>query len=564
MNTRRSLFPAPLPAIDQATKSSPAAPRPYTILALILLALITASAWRTVDSSTLLLHLKAGQRIIDTQQIPKRDIYSAASYAQSWHYIEWGWGVILAATYKQMNWLGITLLNTTCIALTALLMLLRARRRGAKLLEALTTTALVLAALIPTFQATPERIALPLFVTALLIGESRRLRPLALLPLITFLWANLHPAFLLPAAIPFARMIFPPPDQHGNPAPGPTGYLFIIIITCIAAMFINPGSLDIMNAAWKAALYSATSGLSLSSWGATDVLLRLIPIAAFITLLATHPRTMHNWEKLLAVILLASTIISPAALSFLLIYLAAPAAVRLSALLSAPWQTPTVRHAAGTALCLAIIALATATAASARLTAGAFGTGLRKGVFPETAAGRLASLPIRNTILNTPDHGGYLIWRTWPAWNITIDQRTTLYTPEQRQQYDLLWQGAQGWETLLTQWRVQAILGTTQIATDHPEANLYHRLADSTDWTPVYWDSDSILYIHNSVQVRESNLTPFRELKPGLNWNTMSKRVTTPKQRRDLTADLRRVTLDDPTNTVAQEFLRRAEQAVNF
>src|SRR5690606_9435509 len=134
------------------------------------------------------------------------------------------------------------------------------------------------------------------------------------------------------------------------------------------------------------------------------------------------------------------------------------------------------------------------------------------------AAGRLASMPIRNSILNLSRDGGYLAWRTWPAWQITMDDRPRLYSPEQREQYELLWRGGGGWEMLLTQWRVNAVLGSPEIAFEHPEHNLFYRLAESGDWVPVHWDRLSILYVQQSISLRDSNLTAFRELKPGIPW----------------------------------------------
>src|SRR5690606_37647588 len=61
--SRRSLFPAPVPAVSTSDFASFRAPKFYSFLGLILLVLIVASAWRTIDSSLVLMNLKAGERI---------------------------------------------------------------------------------------------------------------------------------------------------------------------------------------------------------------------------------------------------------------------------------------------------------------------------------------------------------------------------------------------------------------------------------------------------------------------------------------------------------------------
>jgi hypothetical protein len=531
------------------------------LAALLLLLLMIAAGWRTIDTSSVLMHLKAGEQIVAMRSVPKSDVFSAASDPQGWTYIEWAWAALLATVYGAAKWDGLSWLNVGFIAVTAALLVWRARRRGARWFETLATSAFCLAALLPGFQPEPVRCALVLFMLALLIGESRRLWPLVFLPVVAFAWANTHPAFLLAALVPFARLAFPPRDQNGKEAAGPSGYLFVIIITCVAAALVNPYSIQIARATFETLIYSATETLR-DPWqtiGAGGLILRIIAVAVLGATVALARQTTQPWEVVAAAILLAGTIISPASLIFLLIHLAAPSAVALTHLLADTWSTRIVRQAAGVTFLLAIIALTCGNMALGRITSDAFGVGLRRGVFPETAAGRLAALPLRNAILNDVEDGGYLAWRVWPSWKITMDQRPTLYTREARDQYDLLWQGGQGWEEMLNLWRVNAVLGRPETMLEHPENNLFARLAESPDWKPVFWDSTSILYVREEMNLEKTNLQVFRQLKPGLTWAATESRMKSPEQWRELMADLRRATMEDPDNLLAQEYLQLAE-----
>ena len=81
--------------------------------------------------------------------------------------------------------------------------------------------------------------------------------------------------------------------------------------------------------------------------------------------------------------------------------------------------------------------------------------------FPETAAGRLLGIGSRASIFNDYNDGGYLIWRLWPHWKVSMDGRADVYGPELIRTYEKIWSGDPAWEKHLTDWGVQAVLGRT-------------------------------------------------------------------------------------------------------
>src|SRR5690606_35584006 len=140
--------------------------------------------------------------------------------------------------------------------------------------------------------------------------------------------------------------------------------------------------------------------------------------------------------------------------------------------------------------------------------------------------------------LSPIDDGGYLVYRLWPNWKPVADSRPGLYPASFHSEYEKLWQGGQGWESYIALWRVQAILGETELSDRYLNHNLYHELAVSDSWSPVYWDRKSILYVSKEIELSASNLAPFRQLKPGLPWPALEARITSQQQWRDLGADL--------------------------
>lgn len=538
-------------------------PAPAVFLLLLLLLGTCATAWRKIDSAAVFMHLKAGQRILESGKAPTTDPFAAASDPQGWVYIEWVWGALLAFAHTYAEWIGVSALNVFCVGLLALLLLLRGRRHGARWGENIAVIAFATAAMAPGFQPLPERLALILFVLALLTSEAKKLWPLVFLPLTAWAWGNSHPAFLLAFAVPVCRVIFPPREADGSRGKSPAAYLVVIAMTCLAAALVNPYSIRVVSSAFQTLISSSRDTLAHAGqiYATPPVLLQLPAALAFAWLALSARHLLQRWEILLGGLLLLGCIISPVSLTFFLVYAAAPAAAGLTLLAAPLWNTRRVNWAASGAAVLTVAAMLAGNLTASRLDPRAFGAGVRPDAFPETAAGRLASLPLRNTLLNLPEDGGYLAWRVWPAWKITMDERATLYTPDQREQYDLLWQGRSGWQEQLNYWRVYAVLGRPSIAEKYPNGNLFYHLADSSDWSPVYWDRHSILYLESTINLGNSHLHHFRELKPGLSWAAQAARIQSPEQWRDLMADLRRALVDDPGNIVAQEFLENAQAA---
>lgn len=545
---------------------TPGAPYGFTVAAAILLLLVLSANWRKVDSSDILLHLKLGRVIETTQQIPNRDIFSAAASVEPLIFIQWLWARALAMVFQWTKWTGIAAVNVGLGALSAALLLIRNRRYGSGWFESLSVTTALMIVLVPSWQPAPNIAVLPIFVLALLLAEARALWPLVLLPPLAVLWANLHPAFLLPLLAPAMRLMIPDKAvslQTDRQELKPRLLLAVILLSGLLCSLITPHSIKILPAAAERLTAEIYSFIAAPSAHFTDVayLIQLALALLFAGVVVAAKMSLARWQMAIgSVLALSSITIIPAAINFLLVFLAAPAALGLSQLLTRTWKLRHVRHLAATAILLLCIAMMPVVLLSNGLIGKVWGTGIRADVFPETAAGRLAAIPLRGSLLNMPQHGGYLIWRLWPGWRVTSDERPTLYDREFDEQYEKIWQGATGWQAMLALWRVYAVLGDNEVAHRYPDHNLYYELAASPDWVATYWDKKTILYLKQNINLASTNLTAFRQLKPGISWPAMRTRIKSAEQREELAADLRRALVDDPENELAREFLRLTQE----
>ena len=550
---------------DSTPKNTQArAPWFFSLLAALALVGVIAACWRKIDVSEVLFHLRAGQVIEHTDQIPNRDIFSATSSVGIWVYFEWLWASALAWAFAAGKWAGINGVTIGLATVTSALLIARNRLADTKLFESLVIVTAVMIALLPGFQPTPLTAALPLFALALIMTEARRWRwPMIAFPAVAAIWANVSISAPLVLLIPIARFIFPDGFDNRTIMPIRRNFFGLIIIAGLLGLSVNPHSIRAFTAWWHTAgVLASEAPLHLAAAFLDSAFLLQAALAIAMITLTVAGRAFTKCQMAAGTVLLASIVfISPHAVRFLLIFLAAPAATGLAVLLRRTWEGPaSVRMIAGAALLIACVAWFACTAAVARLMPDAFGKGIRAHVFPETAAGRLAAIPMRATVFHQKKDAEYLTWRLWPDWKTSIDDRPGFYDHNFLSQYEKVWQGGQRWQELFQAWRVNAVVGNRDVSARYPKHNLFDELADSEEWQAVYWDSLSIVYLRKGIDVSATNFEPFRVLKPGLTWAEMNDRIKSPDMWRELTADLRRAVQDAPENTDAVEFLRRAQQ----
>ncbi len=146
------------------------------------------------------LHTGIGNWILDHHQIPVTDPFSYTMPGAPWLAVEWGTGVLFAVLNGAFGLKGIVFVCGVVIATTVMLVVRSALAAGTDTFVALGLGLMANNALMLHYHARPHVFALLLFALVVWIVGCDRLRPsrwIWTLPLLTVLWANLHPGFVL-------------------------------------------------------------------------------------------------------------------------------------------------------------------------------------------------------------------------------------------------------------------------------------------------------------------------------------------------------------------------------
>jgi hypothetical protein len=171
--------------------------RTWVLLALVLPALVSfLSRTSTID---LAYHVRAGIQILSSHIVPRVDSYSFVATGHPWFDQQWLSQVVFASAWKAGGWASIIAVRGLMVSVGVGTLYLACRWQGARVRTAVFLSVGGFLLALPNLSARPQIFAVPLFTITLWFLASRRAHPrrLALIPLLTVLWANLHGSFPL-------------------------------------------------------------------------------------------------------------------------------------------------------------------------------------------------------------------------------------------------------------------------------------------------------------------------------------------------------------------------------
>ena len=124
---------------------------------------------------------------------------------------------------------------------------------------------------------------------------------------------------------------------------------------------------------------------------------------------------------------------------------------------------------------------------------GGFGFGVSEDRFPVRAGDYLARAPLKGRFYNEYSWGGYLIWRFWPQRRVFIDGRCLVYGDAVIGEALAVAKGQGAWQEILEKYKVEGLL-------------IRYRLRDSTHffrsgkWHCVYWDDTALVAVGEAVR----------------------------------------------------------------
>jgi hypothetical protein len=150
-------------------------------------------------------HLKVGEWILRNHSFPHTGIFSATAANRPWAAYSWGYEVLLALSYKWFDIVGMGVFGTVLTVLVAVSVYRMTRRLSGRFWIGWLIATVACSVFLFTMCPRPVYFTMILFATELtLIFEAirnGRVQPLYWLPLVFFLWANLHIQFIYGLAI---------------------------------------------------------------------------------------------------------------------------------------------------------------------------------------------------------------------------------------------------------------------------------------------------------------------------------------------------------------------------
>jgi hypothetical protein len=475
--------------------------RAHTFAGILLFGLLAMTARNAVDPD-LWWHLRTGEWIIQTGHIPHADPFSFTRAGSPWVAHEWLSEVVFYEIWKFTGAAGLIVFSAVVTTAGFLLLYWRCRAKPHWAAAAVALGALAAA---PAWGVRPQMFTFVLASLLLWLLERGENRPRLLLwiPPLFLLWLNLHAGFALGPALLFAYgtgLVWESAvgDTPWTEVRSQLGRVLLALLACLALVPFNPSGaqlyrypLDVLSSTgmrsfivewlppnfhqllylpvfliWVALLFALGSSRSRPKGRV------LIPL--FLTFLAALDAVRH----IPIFILLAIPVI---AASF-------PSTVRNARL---SFSTRTTSPRPRLAFRVAILALL-AGFAVIRWTSLVRKQGRTEAeVFPTKAVDYLGSHRVPGRLFVYYDWGGYAIWKLYPEYRVFVDGRADLYGDDLLAQFQQVSQFRAGWDKVLGQWGVQAVLIP-------PSAPAQGLLLDS-HWHAEYTDSQAILFVSSST-----------------------------------------------------------------
>lgn len=453
-------------------------------------------------------HLRTGQVITATRTIPHTDIFSTTADGKEWVTHEWLSEVIMYALYFVGGFGLLILAFAACITLAFGFVYLRCAGKPyvagfCVILGALATA--------PTWGVRPQILSLLLTSVFLFLldryvssGKTKFLIPL--FPLM-ILWVNLHSGFavgiviiaIYTLGILVDRFLAGRSKIVRTSTNGPIQSIVPLVVclgACLFAVLLNPNGARMYSYPFET-LTSHAMQSYIQEWFSPDFhQLEWLPFALLFVLVLV--------SAFLGKAPLSSTEVTLVAL-FGLAGLRSARNVPLFALVATPvlaaevdgWlglsvhlnDTRKTSHRTG--ILNFVVLLLVLLAGAIRVgTVLANQSNIEQVTFPAAAADWIEAQQPKPNLYNSYNWGGYLIWRLYPAYKVSIDGRADVYGDQSIEKYLSIYRAAPGWEQKL------ALAGVNVLMLE-PDSPLAYALGENPNWRQSFRDDKSVVFVRN-------------------------------------------------------------------
>jgi len=473
-------------------------------VAILFIALFTMTV-REISDPDFWWHLRAGQYIVENATIPHTDPFSFTTAGKEWITHEWLSEVFIFGVYRLGGFALLSLLFSGII--TVAFGLTFARSEGKPYLAGF---ALLLGALAtaPTWDVRPQMLSLFLMSVFLFLldryAAAQDTRLLFALPPLMLVWVNLHSGYALGLVVIGAywfsalvegfanrwRQKKAPTLSSPSFTPRTTRNLFIVLILSALAVLFNPNAARMFIYPFET-LTSPAMQRYIQEWFSPDfhqtewLPFALLLVALIFTTLLARARVPLAHVLLVCLFALAGLrsvrnipLFALVAIPILSAQLAAWIPLRAS-------SRPTPRPLQ---IINVIIVAVIAIAALARIGGVVENqANVERAKYPAAAVEWIQQNRPAPNLYNSYGWGGYLIWKLYPDYLVYIDGRADVYGDAFIEDFLEIYRASAGWENKLAKKNVRLVL-------IEPDAPLARALANDSQWTRVFADSQSAIF----------------------------------------------------------------------
>jgi hypothetical protein len=481
----------------------------FTIRALFLVVLFCGIFYltlRPIIDPDFWWHLRTGQLIIQTHEIPRVDPFSFTANAKQWITHEWLTELFIYKLF-QLGSYGLLIFIFSAIITTSLLFAFLNCPNGSKPYIAGFTLLLGAIASGPIWGVRPQMFTILFTSIFIFLLDRYRLKQnlkwLIPIPLIMVLWVNLHGGYIIGIGIELIYLVgyileilklrYRNKTKIDVVTRKSLLILFSVIITSVLAALLNPVGIRILTYPFQT-LTDPAMQTFIQEWLSPDFHNVIwLPFAIMILLLIglgmVGNRPISTTKILLTLVFGFGALRSMRNISLFAIVVIPVIADQLSYLINFKLnpQKPSRIFKWIAAFLISVIVVAVVLGFVKVI------NDQPKSVaesYPKEAVDWIIEHKPEGKIFNSYNWGGYFIWRLYPDYLVYIDGRADLYGEELMSNYRGIYFTQPGWEAKLNQNNIQLVL-------IEPDAMLADALRQSSTWKILFEDKLSVVFEKN-------------------------------------------------------------------
>ncbi|HEX8814823.1 MAG TPA: hypothetical protein VF753_04920 [Terriglobales bacterium] len=455
-------------------------------------------AAREVTDPDVWWHLRTGQLIVQTHQIPRADPYSFTRLGEPWIDHEWLSQLLIYGLFRIGGWAVLTI--TFGVVFAAALMLVFVRSSGKPFIAG----AMVLLgafASAPSWGVRPQMLTFLLTSVTLLLLDRSYAKPRLLwwIPPLMLLWANLHAGYALGIGLLILFAIGDALDSAFGFVSWPKiaarlRTLIAVIAASTAVVVINPYG-------WRMYLYpfqtlhSRTMAAYINEWNSPNFhegryAPLLIMILASVVLPAISQRRSRPRDLLLLTITTFAALRSVRHVPIYVLVAVPIFSAMIESLCSKKQFVPQKLTPAKAALNAMLLAGFVAFVIFRLHFVISRQPQSEAEHFPAAAVAFIKAKHSPGPMFNHYDWGGYLIYQLYPDYPVFIDGRADVYGDAVMDDFfNLYWVRQPDWQQSLDRRGIKMVLLP-------PDAPLVTALRETQEWKEIYADKLAVILAH--------------------------------------------------------------------